>query len=253
MMKCINFMIAALLGIAGVGCASAAEIKVFSAAAMGGLLKDLSQDFETKTGHKLLVTLGPAGALKKRVEDGESADIIIVTAAGIDDLDKQGKLLANSKAALAKVGVAVAVRAGAPKPDISSADAFKRALISAKTIARGDPASGGAGSVHVARVIERLGIDDDVKAKSKLAAGAAIAQLVAKGEADIALAQNSEIAGVEGAELVGPFPGDLQNISVFSGAVVASSKEPEAARAWLDHIKSPAGVPVLKTRGMEPG
>ena len=162
---------------------TAAEVHVSSALAMSESLKAMAGEFEKNSGHKLVFNFGTAGQVKARVEAGEAVDLALTTAPAIDDLIKQGKLAAGSRLDVAKVGIGVAVRSGAPKPDISSPEAFKRTLLTAKSIARGDPAAGGAAGTHVARVIERLGIEAEVKSKSKLATGPAISEIAARGEA----------------------------------------------------------------------
>jgi len=231
----------------------AADVHVTSALAMSEPLKAVAAEFEKSSGHKLVFTFGTAVQVKTRVEAGEAVDVAISTAAAIDDLIKQGKLAAGSRKDIAKVGIGVAVRAGAPKPDISSPDAFKRALMAAKTIARGDPAAGGAAGTHVARVIEKLGIDAEVKAKSKLSTGPAISEIVAKGDAEIAITQISEIVPVKGVDLVGPLPPDLQNISTFSSAIGAVAKNREAADAFVTFLASAPAAGEFRKVGMEPG
>lgn len=182
--------------------ASAAEVKVVSALAMSPALKALASEFERTSGHKLALSFGTAGQVKDRVETGESVDVVITAGRAVDDLIKQGKVATGSRVDVAKVGIGLAVRSGAPKPDISTAEAFKRTLLAAKSIARGDPTAGGAAGTHVARVLERLGIDSEVKAKSRLSMGPAIAELAAKGEAEIAITKISEIVPVPGVDLV---------------------------------------------------
>ena len=231
---------------------SAAELKVASALAMSPALKALASEFEKSSGHKLVLNFGTAGQVKSRVEAGESVDLVITAAAAIDDLIKQGKVASGSRVDIAKVGIGVAVRSGAPKPDISTTEAFKQTLIAAKSIARGDPAAGGAAGVHVARVLERLGIDAEVKAKSKLATGPAIAEIAAKGDAEIAITQISEIVPVPGVDLVGPLPSELQNMTVFAAGVSANATEPDAARALIKFLTGPGSAEIRKS-GMEPG
>lgn len=231
---------------------NAAELKVASALAMSPALKALAGQFERDSGHKLVFDFGTAGQVKGRVEAGDSVDLVITAASAIEDLIKQGKIATGSRVDIAKVGIGVAVRSGAPKPDISSTESFKSALLAAKSISRGDPGAGGAAGVHVARVLERLGIEAEVKAKSKLATGPAIAELTAKGETEIAITQISEIVPVPGVDLVGPLPKELQNITVFAAGLSANAKEPEAARALIKFLTGPGAVEIRKT-GMEPG
>ena len=240
----------ALLAQAAAG-VNAAELKVESALAMSPALKALASEFEKGSGHKLVFNFGTAGQVKNRVEAGDSVDLVITAAPAIEDLIKQGKIATGSRVDIAKVVIGVGVRSGAPKPDISSTEAFKRTLLAAKSISRGDPAAGGAAGVHVARVLERLGIEAEVKAKSKLATGPAIAELTAKGETEIAITQISEIVPVPGVDLVGPLPQELQNTTVFAAGLSANAKEPEAARALIKFLTGPGAAEIRKT-GMEP-
>jgi molybdate transport system substrate-binding protein len=232
------------------GGAGAAEIKVMSAVAMSAPLNELTVEFERSTGHKLVLSFGTVGAVQNRIQAGETADVAILTPSLIEDLAKQDKIAAGSRVDIAKVGVGLVIRAGASKPDISSVEAFKRTLINAKSISHGDPAGGGASSIHIAQVLDRLGIAGDMKPKTKLGAAAAV---VASGEADIGMSQLSEITGVPGTEVVGPLPPELQSITAFSGAVFVGAKEAEASKALLRFLTSPAATSVLKAKGMEPG
>ena len=231
---------------------SAAEVKVASALAMSPALKALASEFERTSGHKLVLIFGTAGQVKDRVEAGERIDLVITAGRAVDDLIKQGKVATGSRVDVAKVGIGLAVRSGAPKPDISTTEAFKRTLLAAQSIGRGDPAAGGAAGTHVARVLERLGIDAEVKAKSKLSTGPAIAELAARGEVEIAITQISEIVPVPGVDLVGPLPQELQNITVFAAGIGANATEPDAARALINFLTGPGSAEIKKT-GMEPG
>ena len=239
-----------LLG-AGVGAASA-ELKVLSAGAFEQVVQALIPDFEKQTGHKVTVDKGTAGALKKRVEGGEAFDVAVITPAVIEALAKEGKLVAVSQTKVATVGVGVGVREGAPKPDISSVDALKRALIAAKAVAYIDPASGGTSGIYVDRLLERLGIAAQVRPKAKLKQGGHAADFVASGEADIVLQQASEIIPVKGVVLVGPLPAEIQNITTYAAAISAQSKQSEAAQALIKLFSSPQGTALLKTKGMQP-
>ncbi len=240
-----------MLGLTTAG--DAAEVRVASALAMSVALKAVSSEFEKSTGHKLILSFGTAGQVKSRVEAGDALDVAITTAPAIDDLIKLGKLTPGSRVDVANVGIGVAVRSGAPKPDISSVDSFKRALLAAKSISRGDPAAGGAAGVHVARVLAQLGIASEVEAKSKLTTGPAISELTAKGETEIAITQISEIVPVSGVDLVGPLPKEIQNLTLFSAGVVANTKAQEAAKAFITFLTGPAAAPAIKKTGMEPG
>ena len=231
----------------------AAEVNVLGSNAMIVALKAMAGEFERTSGHKLTFTFGSAGQVKSRVEAGEAIDVAISTGSAVDDLIKQGKIAADSKVMIAKVGLGVAVRAGAPKPDISTPDAFKNTLLTAKSIGRPDPAQAGAAGVYIAKMIEQLGIDAEVKAKSKLSAGPAIAGNIAKGEADIGITQISELVLQPGVDLVGPFPRELQNVTVFAAGIGANAKQRDAANEFIKFLTGPAATGEIKKTGMEPG
>ena len=231
----------------------AAEIKVYATIGMGSVLKELQPKFEQASGHKLDITWGLAGALAKRVADGESPDALVAIKGGVDGLVTSGRIAAPSAATLALSGVGVSVRSGAPKPDISTPEKLKEALIAAKAIAYSDPSKGGASGVHFAKVAERLGIADQVKAKSKHPETAGLpGKLLLDGSADLAIAQVPELLEVQGTDLVGPLPGDLQNITMFAGGVVSGAKQPDAAAAFLKFLQTPEALATIKAKGMEP-
>jgi molybdate transport system substrate-binding protein len=233
--------------------ASAAELKVFSTIGMRSVLEELQPKFEKASGHKLDITWGLAAGLTKRVADGESPDALVAIRGGIDGLAKTSRVTEGSAVTLALSGVGVSVRSGAPKPDISTAEKLKEALIAAKAIAYSDPAKGGASGVHFAKVAERRGIADQVKTKSKHPETAGLpGKLLLDGSADLAIAQISELLEVQGMDLVGPLPGDLQNITTFAGGVVSGAKQPDAAAAFLKFLQTPEAVATIKAKGMEP-
>lgn len=254
-MRDVRHLIAgALLGLLfATATASAAEIKIYSTIGMGSVLKELQPKFEQASGHKLNITWGLAGPLAKRVADGESPDALVAIRGGIDALITSGRIVQPSAVTLALSGVGVSVRSGAPKPDISTPEKLKEALIAAKAIAYSDPAKGGASGVHFAKVAERLGIADMVKAKSKYPDAAGLpGTLLLDGSADLAIAQVPELIEVQGTDLVGPLPGDLQNITTFAGGVVSDAKEPDAAAAFLKFLQTPEAFAIIKAKGMEP-
>ena len=199
----------------------AAEVKVFTSVAMTNALDELAPMFEQKTGNKLTISYDLAAVQKKRILDGERADVIILTRAMMDDLAKQNKLAPGNIVNVASTPVALAARAGAPKPDISTADAFKQTLLSAKSISYADPSKGGLSGVVASRAIERLGIVEQMKHKTTLVPGAQSPDLVAKGEVEFGIAQASEIVPNAGAQLVGPLPGELGSMTQFSGSIGA--------------------------------
>ena len=238
--------------ILSVAIADAAEVKVLTSVALKSVLDELSPDFEKKTGHRLVIDYGLAADQKQRILAGERADLIILTRAMMEDLLKQNKL-AEGIVNVAGTPVALAARAGAPKPDISTPDAFKQALLSAKSIVYADPAKGGLSGIVAARAIERLGIADQMKPKTILVPGAQSGNLVAKGEAELGIAQASEIVPVAGAELVGPLPGELGTMTLFTGGIGAESQAVPAVKALIEFLTGPEAAPNFKAKGFEKG
>ena len=232
--------------------AAAAEIKVLTAGAFKQVLLVLVPDFEKQTGHKVVLENDTVGALTKRIEAGEAFDLAVLTPAAVNDLSTKGKFVAGSRTNLGRVGVGVVVKEGAPKPDISSVDAFKKTLLAAKSVAYIDPAAGGSSGIYVAGLLDKLGVAADVKPKAKLIPGGAVAEHIARGEAEIGIHQISEILPVKGITLVGPLPADIQNYTVYAAGLGANGKESEAAKALLKTLSGPAAADVLKSKGMEP-
>jgi molybdate transport system substrate-binding protein len=222
------------------GSAAAAEVKLYSTIGMRSVVEELGPKFEQQTGHKLAITFGLAGPLAKRVQDGETPDALLATRAAIDALIKGGKVTAGSEATLARSGVGIAMRKGAPKPDISTPDALKATLLAAKSISYTNPAAGGASGVHFAKVVERLGLAEALKDKTTHPeAGGSTGALLAKGEVELAVQQVAELLEISGIELVGPLPGDLQNITVFAGAVPSDAAERQAGRDFVKFLQTP--------------
>jgi molybdate transport system substrate-binding protein len=237
--------------------AEAAEVKVLSAVGMRQVMLDLGSKFERATGHTLAITFDSGGVIVKRIEAGETVDVVMIPRSGIERLAEAGKVVVDSIANLARSSVGLAVRKGAPKPDISSPEAFKRTLLAAKSIARPDPALGGSSGVHIAKVLERLGIADEVTSKSVISSrpgetAAMPGYAVANGRAEIALHQIQELISVPGIEIVGPLPGELQETFVFSAGILAGAKEPEAGKALINFLRTPDATAVIKAKGMEP-
>jgi molybdate transport system substrate-binding protein len=232
--------------------AAAAEIKVLTAGAFKQVLVALLPDFERTSGHKVVVENDTVGGLTKRIEGGETFDLAVLTPAAVDALASKGKLVPGSRANLARVGIGVVVKEGAPKPDVGSLAAFKQALLAAKSVAYIDPAAGGSSGIYVAGLLDKLGIAAEVKPKAKLIPGGAVAEHVARGEAELGIHQISEILPVKGVTLVGPLPADIQNYTVYAAALGAQAKESDAAKALLKALSGPAAAEVLKSKGMEP-
>ena len=230
----------------------AAEVKVLTAGAFKQVVLALVPDFEKQTGNKVVVDNDTAGGLKKRIEGGETFDVAVITPAVIDELSEAGKIAAGSRVNLASVGVGVVVKEGAPKPDVSTVDAFKRALLEAKSVAYIDPASGGSSGIYVDKLLERLGIADQVRPKAKLKKGGHVADLIVNGEAELGVHQISEIVPVKGAALVGPLPQEIQNTTTYAAGLSASPQNKEAAQQLIKMFSAPAAATVLKSKGMEP-
>lgn len=234
------------------GTANAAEIKILTAGAFKQVVLALVPDFEKQTGHKVTVDNGTAGELSKRIEGGEAFDVAVITPGVVDDLTKKGKIAEGSRVALASVGVGVMVKAGAPVPDVSTVDAFKRALVNAKTVAYIDPASGGSSGVYLDKLFEKLGVADVVRPKAKLKRGGYVADLIVSGEAELGIHQISEIVPVKEVTLVGPLPKEIQNSTTYAAGLSASTKEGDAAKALIKALSGPAAAAVLKSKGMDP-
>jgi molybdate transport system substrate-binding protein len=212
-------------------------------------MEELASEFEQATKHKVAVHYGLGAALERRIEAGESFDLAILTSGATDDLIKEGKIVAASRTPLARTGLAIAVRAGARKPDISTVEAFKRSLLGAKSIAY---AKEGASGVAFAALIQRLGIADDLKAKSTLTAtGEEVGQMVVRGEAEFGVLPVSEILPVRGAELLGTFPDGTQSYVVMVAGVSSSATQGSAATDLMGFLNAPAALPVIKAKGME--
>jgi molybdate transport system substrate-binding protein len=247
-----------VLGIAGAlllaGPASAAEVRVMISGGLTAAYKALVPEFERLTGNKVLTAYGPSmgttvNAIPVRLERGEGADVLIMVGYALGDLIRQGKVVADSRVDLTKSPIGIAVKSGTPKPDISSAEAVKRALLAAKSIAYSDSASG----VYVStEMFQRLGIADQMKDKAKKIPAEPVAGVVARGDAEIGFQQIAELLPVAGVDIVGPLPPDLQNITVFSAGIATVSKEPEAGKALIKFLASPAARDAIIKSGMEP-
>jgi molybdate transport system substrate-binding protein len=232
-----------------------AEIKVMISGGFSAAYRDLVADFERTTGHTVVTTRGPSmgatpEAIPNRLQRGEPADVLIMVGDALDDLIKQGHVVAWSRVDLARSRIGMAVRAGAPKPDISSVEAFKRTLLEAKSIAYSDSASG----VYLATALfPRLGIADAMQGKSKRIEGDPVGAVVARGDAEIGFQQISELLPVPGIDYVGPLPPEIQRVTVFSAGLAVAAKEPEAARALLAFLASPAAASAITRSGLELG
>lgn len=240
---------AALLLALGTG-AQAAEIKVLSSNAVKSVLEQLAPQFEKAAKNKIAFTFDTAAALKGQIEKGAAFDLAVLTDGAIDDLIKQGKISGATRTALARSGAGVAVKKGAPKPDISTTEAFKRTLLAAKSIGFVEQ---GATGIYLKSLLQRLGIADELKPKLKmLAASVGAGGAVANGEVEIGMTQIPEILSYAGAELVGPLPADIQVYTDFAVGVGANAKDPEGAKALIKFLATPAAVSVIKAKGLAP-
>jgi molybdate transport system substrate-binding protein len=243
----------AIMVLAQASLACAGELKVFSTIGVQGAVEQLLPQFEKASGDKVNMTWATAAMLVKRIEGGDMADMYILTRAGIGALAKEGKVAAGSETTLASSGIVVAVKAGAPRPDISTPEAFKQTLLNAKSIAYSDPAAGGASGVYFAKLLDRLGIAAQMAPKTKHPPpGGNSANLVVSGEAQLAVQQKPEIMYVRGVDVVGDLPGNLNNITVFAAGVAADSKNADAAKAFIKMLQSPDAKAVFKAKGLDP-
>ena len=234
------------------GPASAAEIKVLSAGAFKPVVAALAPDFEKQTGHKVTIDNDTAGGLARRITGGEAFDLVVIPPGGVEPLVKAGKVVDGSAVRLARVAIGVAVKKGAPAPDIGSVAAFQEALLKARAVAYIDPAAGGSSGIYLSELFVKLGIADRIKPKAVLVPGGLVAERLVNDQADIALHQISEILAVPGATLVGPIPREIQNYTVYAGALGTGARDTAAARALLAALRGPGAEAILKDKGMEP-
>lgn len=248
-----SLILGALLAAAFVAPAGSAEIKVMISGGFSAAYEKLVPEFERATGHKVVTERGPSmgetpQAIPNRLGRGEYADVVIMVGYALGKLIDQGKVAADSRVDLAWSPIAMAVKAGAPKPDISTVDNFKKALLAAKSIAYSDSASG----VYLSTTLfQRIGVFDQIKDKSRKIPAEPVAKVVARGEAEIGFQPVSELRPYPGIDLVGPIPAELQVVNVFAAGVATSAKEPAAGKALIAYLISPAAKPVIEASGME--
>jgi len=228
--------------------AQSAEVRLFASGAVKEAYLELLPSFEKASGHSVKAAWSNTTDIGKRVGEGEIADLVILGDNGTQALIKEGKLVASTRAVFAKSGIYVAVRAGAPRPDISSADALKRSLLAAKSVAY----SSGASGTYIVTMLKKLGVYDQVSSKASVTkANEPVGERVARGEAEIGFHQLSELIPVKGIDIIGPLPAELQQITLFSGALHAAAKEPAAATALARFLTAPAAIEILKKHGLE--
>jgi molybdate transport system substrate-binding protein len=224
-------------------------IKVFTTRAIATVLGKTGAEFERTAGHKLDVTTDIAIRMVRRIRTGESFDFLVASPEQIDALIKEGKIIAETRTNLARSGIGVEVRRGAPKPDIRSVETFKRALLKAKSIAY---LKEGQSGIYLADLIERLGLTEALKSKVVRPETDIVSELVATGEVELGLVVITQILTTEGVELVGPLPPDIQSYIVFAAGISANSRAPEAAKELMTFLTSPRAIRVMRSQGMEP-
>jgi molybdate transport system substrate-binding protein len=230
-----------------------AELTVYSTIGVRSAAEGLFSQFETTSRYKLTVTWGTAPMLVKRIEAGETADVLILSRGGLDALSKLGKVLAGSEVPLASSGVGIAVKAGAPKPDISTPEALKQTLLKARSIAYSEPSAGGASGVYFEKLLERVGIAAEMRPKTKYPPpGGFTATLLLSDEAELAVQQKPELLHVAGCEIVGMLPGDLNLITAFAAGLMPDSQNAEVGTALIAFLRSPPAVAAFRAKGLDP-
>jgi molybdate transport system substrate-binding protein len=251
-MKFIHVMAALALGTLGASGASPAPIKVICTQALTAAMADIGPQFEKASGHKLVIDLGTTGALAGKVRKGEPVDVVLLAASVMSELARDGKL-AGSPVEVARSPVGVAVKSGAPKPDLSSADAFRRALLDAPSVAYSDPADGGASGVAFAHLLDRLGMTDALRPKARLVKnGGRVGDVLTKGDAALGVQMVSELLPVEGIDIVGPLPKEIEIVTPFSAGIAANATQSEGGKAFIAFLATPAAVAALRRTGIEP-
>ena len=233
----------------GVGSKSG-ELRVFTTRSIATVLEKIGADFERRTGRTLSITTDVAIRMVRRINAGEPFDLLVAAPAQIDELIKAGKIIPESRADLARSGIGVAVRAGAAKPDVSSVEAFTRALLAARSIAY---LKEGQSGVYVAGVLERLGIADTIRSKLTLPETDIVSELVRRGEIELGIVVITQILTTDGVALAGPLPSAIQSYVTFTGGISANSRSIDAAKDLMAVLKSPTAIGVMRSQGMEPG
>jgi len=245
-----RFIIAVAASLLLPNISQASEIKLLASVAMKDAYLELIPQFEKATGHKVTAAWSSTPDVQKRIAAGEAADLIILGDSGTEELIKQGKLVASSRVNFAKAGIGVAVRAGTPRPDISSADAVKRSVLAAKSVAY----SAGASGIYLVSMFQKLGVSDQIKSKTAaVKPGEPVGEVVARGDAEIGFHQVSELIPVKGIEILGSLPAEIQNITVYSGGIHSATREADAATALVKFLTAPAASRIIKKHGLEPG
>jgi molybdate transport system substrate-binding protein len=225
-------------------------MKVMSTLALNHAWSELKPKFEAG-GHRIELVVGTGGSINKRIAEGEPGDVVISPTPGVERLEKDGMIVAGSTRVVAKSGVGLAVKKGAPRPDISTVDALRRTLLAAKCVAYSDPAGGGGSGIHFAKVLAQLGIADQVNAKARRGSGVLNGEVCARGEADVAIQQIPELTGIPGIDIVGSLPETLQQMTSFSAGLLSSGKDPKGAKALIEFLASRDVAAMLRKAGFE--
>ena len=229
------------------------ELKVYSSIAVQGVVEELTPQFDQANGVRLAITWGTAPMLIKRLQAGETADVLILNRAGMDAMTKAGRIRAGSEATLASSATALAVKAGAPRPDISSPEALKQTLLAARAISYTHPDAGGASGIHFAKVLENMGIAREINAKTKFPPPAGLSgAFLPTGEVDLAVQQVPELRNVPGIDILGFLPGDLHMVTSFVAGIETASTKESAAKAFIAFFQSPQAKALFKAKGLEP-
>jgi len=233
------------------GHAGAADIYVVGAGAIEEPFEALTAEFSRDTGHKVHAIFGPVGGMQAKLKGGEKADVIVLSTAAMDELDKAGALVAGTRAELGRAVAGVAVRAGGQAPDISTPDAFKKALQAARTVAYTNPAAGGTAGIYMAGLLERFGITEEVKKKAVLqSSGSAVADAVANGAAEIGISFTSELMPNKAVKVVGPLPQAIGLVVAYAAGISKTSAQAEPARALITYMTTPAARDHFKQAGL---
>jgi len=247
--KSVLCWLSLLLPLAMAATANAAELKVLSTVGVQTVVEELAPQFERATGHKLAITFGVSNLMKQQIAAGESFDVAIMTSTVTDELIGQVKVSAATRTDLAHGGIGIAVRAGAPKPDIGSVEALKRTLLDAKSIAY---SKAGASGIYFAGLLERLGLAEAMRPKTKYGTSN-VGQMVANGEAELGVQLTNELLAVPGLEIVGPLPAEIQSYVTLTAGVATQAREAALAAEFIRFLTAPAALPVIKAKGLTPG
>lgn len=233
----------------GAGLSRAAEIKLIAANAVKASVLEIIANFDKTSGHRVVAVWSGTDAIAKRIDSGQVFDIVVIAAQNVDKLAHDGKVVAGSRTDFAKSGVGIAIRSGLPRPDVSSSDAVKRAVLGAGSIAY----SSGPSGYYLVELFKKLGVFDQIKDKVRQPpSGVLVGELVARGEADLGFQQISELINVHGIDYLGPLPAEIQNITVYSAGLLTASPAPDAARTFIRLLTAPESATPIKKIGMDP-